>query len=218
VTSIVSDVLRRSWLVAIGAIAECGLSLSAVGLAGGDATATGVACGPSAARTLAHDAVARVYASGGNAYGCVVGRAGKIRLGAVGLSPGRAHIEAVRVAGRIAAYGLLRSGVDTGVAIVNVRRLTTGKLLAQRPATTRVGVEGFRSVDSLVLKSDGAVAWIATARSIGPPKFIRQVQLLDGGGFRRLDSGPEVVASSLTLHRSRLSWKHGAATRTATLR
>jgi hypothetical protein len=159
-----------------------------------------------------------VYASGGNAYGCVVGREGRLRLGAVGFSPGRAHIEAVRLAGPIAAYGLLTSGVDTGLATVNVRRLTTGKQLAHRPATTAIGVEGFQSVDSLVLKSDGAVAWIATATSIGAPKFVRQVQRLDGRGFRRLDSGPDVAASSLTLHRSRLSWKDGPSIRTATLR
>lgn len=212
------SVLRRGCLRAIGAIAGCGLSLTAVGLAGGDATAAGVACGPRAARTLAHDAVARVFASDGSAYGCVVGRVGRIRLGAVGLSPGRARIEAVHVAGRIAGYGLLTSGVDTGVATVNVRRLTTGKLLRDRPATTTAGVEAFQSVDSLVLKSDGAVAWIATAQSIGSPKFIRQVELLDRRGFRRLDSGPDVAASSLTLHGSRLSWMHGASTRTATFR
>jgi len=218
VTPIVSDVPRRCCLVALGAIAVCGVSVTAVGLARGAATARGVACGPRAARTLAHDAVARVYASGGNAYGCVVGRVGNVQLGAVALSPGRAHIVVVRVAGRIAGYGLLTSGVDTGVATVNVRRLTTGKLLVQRPATTRVGVEAFQSVDSLVLKSDGAIAWIATARAIGAPKFIRQVELLDGRAFRRLDSGPDVAASSLTLHGSRLSWKHGASTRTATLR
>jgi hypothetical protein len=214
----VLDVLRRGCVVAIGAIAGFGLPLTAVGLAGGAATATGVACGPRAARTLAHDAVARVYASGGNAYGCVVGRGGKIRLGAVALSPGRAHVVAVHVAGRIAGYALLTFGVDTGVATVNVRRLTTGKIIVQRPATTRVGVEAFQSVDSLVLKSDGAVAWIATASSIGAPKFIRQVESFDGRAFRRLDSGPDVVASSLKLRGSRLSWRHGAFTRTATLR
>ena len=162
--------------------------------------------------------MARVYASGGIAYGCVVGQVGRLRLGAVGFSPGRAHIDAVRVAGRIAAYGLLTSGVDTGLATVNVRRLTTGEQVVQRPATTSVGVEGFQSVESLVLKSDGAVAWIATARSIGPPKFIRQVERLDERGFRRLDSGPDVAASSLTLHGFRLAWKHGASTRTTTLR
>ena len=91
------------------------------------------------------------------------------------------------MAGRIAGYGLLTSGVDTGVATVNVRRLTTGKLLRDRPGTTTVGVEAFQSVDSLVLKSDGAVAWIATAQSIGSPSFIRQVELLDRRGFRRLE-------------------------------
>jgi hypothetical protein len=212
----VLEMPRRIGLFSIGAIAVCGLSVTMVAPAGASA-ASGVVCGPHAARTLARDAVARVYQSGGTAYGCVAGRAGRLRLGAVGFSPARAHIETVRVTGRLVAYGLLTTGVDTGFETVNVRRLTTGKLLAQRPATTTVGVEGFQTVDSLVLKSNGAFAWIATARAIGAPKFIRQVQRLDRRGFRRLDSGPAVAASSLGLHGSRLTWKHGTSTRTATL-
>jgi hypothetical protein len=178
----------------------------------------GAVCGPRSARTLAVDAVARVYVSGGNAYGCVAGGTRSYRLGTIGYSTSAAHIEAVRVAGRIAAYGLQTSGVDTGYTTVNVRRLTTGALLAQRPATTRVGVEGFQSTDSLVVKADGAVAWIATAHAIGPPHFIRQLQKLDARGFRLLDFGPNVAAASLRLHGSRLSWKHGTAVRTAVLR
>ncbi|MDQ2897423.1 MAG: hypothetical protein M3Y09_17575, partial [Actinomycetota bacterium] len=175
-------------------------------------------CGPDSARTLAGAPVARVYASEGNAYGCVTGATRSYRLGSTGSSITAARIETVRVAGRIAAYGLRTSGVDTGYATVNVRRLTTGRLLAQRPATTKVGVEGFQSVDSLVLKVDGAVAWIATARAIGMPTFIRQLQRLDTSGFHVLDVGPNVAAGSLTLHGSTLSWKHGHALRTATLR
>jgi hypothetical protein len=180
---------------------------------------SGVAiCGPQSARTLAGDVVARVYASGGNAYGCVAGATRSYRLGTTGYSMRAPRLEAVRVAGRIAAYGLQTSGVDTGYANVNVRRLATGTLLAQRPATTRVGVEGFQSIDSLVLKADGAVAWIATAHSIGMPTFIRQLQRLDERGFRLLDFGPNVAAASLTLHGSGLSWKHRTVRRTATLR
>ncbi len=174
-------------------------------------------CGPSSARTIAGDAVARVYAFKGHADGCVAGARRSYRLGATGISLRVARVEAVRVVGRIAAYGLRVSGVDTGYAIVNVRRLTTGAFLAQRPATTRVGVEAFQSIDSLVLKRDGAVAWIATARSIGKPTFIRQLQRSDARGVRVLDSGAKLAARSLALHGSTLSWRHGTAVRTARL-
>jgi hypothetical protein len=194
------------------------LTVAATSSAGRLGNVARAACGPDSARTIAGDAVARVYASGGSAYGGVTGGTRSYRLGRTDHSIGAARIEAVRVSGRIAAYGLRTSGVDTGYATVNVRRLTTGTLLTQRPATTRVGVEGFQSIDSLVLKADGAVAWIATAHSIGLPTFIRQLQRLDDRGFRVLDFGPNVAAVSLALHGSTLSWKHRTAVRTATLR
>ena len=91
-------------------------------------------------------------------------------------------------------------------------------IIAPDPATTNIGVEGFQSIDSLVVKADGAVAWIATANSIGKPTFVRQLQRLDTRGFAVLDSGRDVNAASLRLHGSRLSWKHATAVRTATLR
>jgi hypothetical protein len=210
---------RRLWLPAMVVVLTGYVLSGAVSVSAAPRGTSVVAvCGPPSARTLAGDAVARVYASGGNAYGCVAGRTGTYRLGTTGYSIGGARVEAVGVAGRIAAYGLRTSGVDTGSATVNVRRLTTGTMLAQRPATTRVGVEGFQSIDSLVLKADGAVAWIATAHSIGGPHFVRQLQRLDQRGWRILDFGPNVAAASLTLHGSTLAWKHGTAARTATLR
>jgi hypothetical protein len=178
------------------------------------------ACGPASARTIAGDRLARVYADGGSAYGCVAGAHRAYHLGAkgLGLSPGGARIEAVRVAGRLAAYGLRTMGLDTGYVTVNVRSLSTGALLTQRSATTRTGVEGFQSINSLVPKAEGALAWIATAHSIGEPKFVRQLLALDRRGLHVLDSGPSLGATSLALHGSTISWKHGTTARTATLR
>jgi hypothetical protein len=179
---------------------------------------TASACGPRAARTLAADPVARVYASGGEVYGCAAGGAGAHRLGSSRGSIASAEVGTVRLAGRVAAYELQTAGIDTGRASVEVRRLSTGRLLAQRPATTTIGVEGFQSIDALVVKPDGAVAWIATARSIGPPRFIRQVERVDARGFRVLDSGPRVAPTSLRLRRSTRSWRHRTTEKTATLR
>jgi hypothetical protein len=211
-------VVRRLGLLAIVALcAGYGLAAASTGAAR-TGTAPGVVCGPRSAHTLAGDSVARVYSSAGKAYGCVAGGARSYRLGRTGNCIGGEQIQTVRVAGRIAAYGLDTCGVDTGNATVNVRRLTTGVSLKQLPATTKIGVEGFQSIDSLVVKPDGAVAWIATATSIGKPTFIRQLQRSDTRGFSVLDSGRAVAAASLTLHGSKLSWKHATAARTATLR
>lgn len=178
------------------------------------------ACGPTSAHTIAGDHLARVFAKGGSAYGCAAGGSRAYRLGTTGLgpAPGGARIEAVRVAGRLAAYGLRTMGVDTGYVTVNVRLLSTGALLTRRSATTRTGVEAFQSINSLVLKADDAVAWIATAHSIGQPTFVRQLLALDRQGLRVVDSGPSLGATSLALHGSAISWRHGTTIRTAALR
>jgi hypothetical protein len=208
---------HRLGLLAIVALgAGCGLAATSSGAAM-TGTAPGAVCGPRSAHTLAGDSVARVYSSAGKAYGCAAGGARSYRLGKTGNCSGGEQIQTVRVSGRIAAYGLETCGVDTGNATVNVRRLTTGVALTQSPATTNIGVEGFQSIDSLVVKADGAVAWIATATSIGKPTFIRQLQRSDTRGFSVLDSGRAVGAKSLTLHGSKLSWRHAKAVRTATL-
>ena len=211
-------VLRLCLLAMVTPLAGYGLSATSPGAAARTGTAPSAVCGPGPAHTLASDAVARVYSSAGNAYGCVAGGARSYKLGTTGFCIGAERIQTVRVADRLAAYGLQMCGVDTGNATVNVRSLATGASLAQRPATTKIGVEGFQSIDSLVVKADGAVAWIATANSIGKPTFVRQLQRLDTRGFAVLDSGRDVNAASLRLHGSRLSWKHATAARTATLR
>jgi hypothetical protein len=126
-------------------------------------------------------------------------------------------VQSVRVAGRVAGYSITRCGVDTGSTTVQVTRLSDGRTLSSHDATTRQGVEGHSSVDSLVLRADGAVAWIATARSIGSPKFVREVARADRGGFTVLDSGPGVAPRSLRLHRSTLTWRDGSGRRRATL-
>jgi hypothetical protein len=212
-------VLRRLCLVAmVTPLAGYGLWAPSTGAATRAGTAPGAVCGPGPAHTLARDAVARVYSSAGNACGCVAGGARSYKLGTTGFCIGAERLQTVRVAGRLAAYSLQTCGIDTGNSTINVRNLRTGAVLVQRPATTKVGVEGFQSIDSLVVKADGAVAWIATANSIGKPTFVRQLQRLDTRGFAVLDSGRDVNAASLRLDRSRLSWKHATAVRTATLR
>lgn len=176
------------------------------------------ACGPASARTIAADTPARVYATAGEAYGCVRGETRAYLLGTTGDISGVAHIETVRVAGHLVAYGLRTNGVDTGHVTINLRDLGPGTLIAQRPATTRIGIEGFQSIESLVLKADGSLAWISTARSIGKPTFVRQLLRLDRQGFRVLDSGPDLDATSLALDGSIITWDHGANARSATLR
>ncbi len=188
------------------------------------ASGTGPVCGPLSAPTEAGDLVARVYVSAGDVYGCVAGAASRSYLrGRRGscLAPNAQAQEGavgpVRLAGRVVAFASAVCGVDSGQTTVIVRRLTDGRFLHSRDATTRIGVEGHQDVGSLVVKDDGAVAWIATAESIGAPRFVRQLARLDKRGFRVLDSGPAVAVRSLTLRGSMISWHRGNGMRTADL-
>ncbi len=195
-----------------------GLALPALALfASAPSTAAVAACGPAAAHTLAADKVARVYAVGNAAYGCALGGARSYKLGQRRTCIAASQVTTVTVAGRLAAYGLARCGVDTGFTQVIVRRLTDGVQLRALAATSPAGPESHQSVDSLVCKADGAVAWIGTGSSIVSSRKLIEVRKADGRGPALLDSGAAIDSSSLRLHGSQLSWKHGAQTRTAAL-
>ena len=123
------------------------------------------------------------------------------------------------VAGELAAYGLERCGVDAGFSNVVVRRLTDGAQLRSLPATTKpLGPESYHSVGSLVLKSDGAVAWIGVGSSILRRGSYAEVHRADRRGQALLDSGAAIDPRSLKLNGSTLSWRHANLTRGSSLR
>lgn len=138
-------------------------------------------------------------------------------------------VEPIAVAGELAAYGVAHAGVDTSDGQLVVRRLTDGQRLRSVPATDFPSGEQARSlVASLVLRSDGAVAWIGQASQFAPIRPSRadgfgkvraiEIRAYDKHGPRLLDSGLTIRTDSLRLHGSKLTWKDGAATRSATLR
>jgi hypothetical protein len=164
---------------------------------------------------LAVDSRAAVYSASGAVYGCDVRTGKRIRLGSATVCIATTRVDRAALAGEIAAYGSERCGVDTGGAAVIVRRLSDGKQLKSYPAIT-VGLlpESYQSVGSIVVKRDQATAWIATVHSIIGRGS--QVAVYRNGGL--LDSGGGIAPGSLRLHGAKLSWRHGAMTRTATLR
>lgn len=175
-------------------------------------------CGSPSARTLAADAVARVYAEGETVYGCAHGGRA-YRLGASSRSIREGRVGPVALAGVVAAYGLSRYGVDTVAAAVVVRRLSDGKQLRTASATSRaVGPESSEAVTSVVVKRNGSVAWIGAAGSIIAHRSTEtEVNAADRRGERLLDSGAGINARSLRLRGSTLTWVDGGRTRSATL-
>ena len=177
-------------------------------------------CGPASARTLAANSVARVYVVRQTVYGCSNRTGVRTRLGVRSSSCVDNHlIGLVIVLGDLAAYGDETCGVDTGTTSVIVRRLSDGRQLSSDRAMTGVlPAESYQSVDSVAMKSDGAVAWIATASSIvGHARATVEVHAADKRGRRLLDSGASINAQSLALRGSTITWKHGGVTRSATL-
>ncbi len=198
------------WLGVATALGACGAAASSAGAAH---------CGPFDAHTLAASGAARVYVLGKSVYGCAMKGSGAFRLWTRGSCGAGARVDPVVVAGKLAAYGLTRCGVDTGSTALVVRRLTDGKLLRRAPATSPAGVESYQSIGSLVLRRDGAVAWIGTGKSIvshGDGK-IEVYRAGRRGRVQLLDSGSGIRPGSLKLRGSRLSWRHGSSARHAVL-
>jgi hypothetical protein len=175
-------------------------------------------CGPSSARTLAGDRVARVYAVKGDVYGCSDRGARSWRLGRESICIGSPEVQAPAVAGRLAAYGLKTCGIDFGSAEVVVTRLTDGRVLRRAAAVTGpLGAESYQSVDAVVLDPAGAAGWIAEGQSIISHNGAIEVHSLDAGGARRLDSGRGIDPRSLRLAGTTLSWRHSGRRRSATI-
>jgi hypothetical protein len=175
-------------------------------------------CGPKAAKTLAASKSARVYTQRGIVYGCSMHGSTRYTLGRRDRCNLSVRVAPVTVTGDLAAYGAERCGIDTGTTAVIVLRLTDDKKLVDTPATSPPGVEAFQQVDSLVLKRDGAVAWIGEGSSIvGHGQRVVEVRKLDNRRVTVLDSGAGVRTGSLRLRRSTLRWRDGVHTRSATL-
>ncbi len=194
------------------AVAGC---VPAAGLSAPAGRARG--CVPDRARTLIANDRAAVYALGAGVYGCTAsGR--RYRLGASDRTLREGRAGPLALAGVDVAYGLSSFGVDTGTAQVLVRRLTDGVVLRKASATSHsAGAESYQSVAALVVKADGAVAWIGLGRSIIGRRPVVEVHRYDRRGQALLDSGSAVATGSLRLHGSQLTWTKRGQRRSATL-
>ncbi len=161
--------------------------------------------------------------------GCVYGSDRSVRLGSVTNEPvgsapsiGSRHMT---LDGTIVAYERYAtasaSGEGAGYFEVFVRNLRSGQLLDRvptgMPLEARRFYVGVGSVRTMVVKADGAVAWIALdfqrseqlARLIGREVNYYDLYALDSSGERLLASGTELAPSSLALAGSTLYWTQG---------
>lgn len=219
----VAEVSARLLTGALGlgavALGSCGASYGAGSSPSHPASSRSAACHPSGSHTIVANRLARAFTLSGVVYACAERSGKRYRLGRVTFCIGSDRAGPVALSGELVAYGLERCGVDTGFSQVVVRSLSTGRQTRAEAATsTPLGPESYASVDAIVVKGDGSIGWIADASSIVGHRRIREVRRSDATGTTLLDSSPAIVAGSLRLHGSRLTWRRGRSMRSATLR
>jgi hypothetical protein len=185
-------------------------------------------CAPGHPHLLVADAQAQVYEAPTVAslpefrsyFGCAYGHGEAYDLGLPpgtgGGSPGGgAGTDLYTLAGPIVALEENSSTERfTGTTFVNeveVVDLRNGRVLHRVPTGTptappKNGDIGIGGATAIVLKSDGAVAWIV---GVGGTVVEYQVHAVDSKGSRVLASGPEIDPRSLALAGSTIYWTQG---------
>jgi hypothetical protein len=188
-----------------------------VGACASAASARG-SCQPAGSHTVFANRAVRVYRVGGRYFGCLYSVRRGVRLRAPAPSaPGDRppRLQAFRTAGNFLAYvyndfAVDSTGDDWTLYIESVD-LRAGRFAHQATTTRMPGCYAdstLPNVSSLVLKSDGAIAWIQH------PCFPDSAFAADRRGTRPLgDADPR----SMTLHGSTLNWTNGGIPETATL-
>jgi len=147
--------------------------------------------------------------------GCAFGHPRVYDLGGPGQcsSSGCGGIGRARLAGTVAAFEEATSGgPDSGPPeyVLFVRDLRSGRVLHKVPTGASTSLNPPRvwigPTESLLVKSDGAVAWIVQA-SRGEGSY--QVHALDAAGGRVVASGPDIDPHSLALAAATLYWTQG---------
>lgn len=179
----------------------------------GSADQGSAVCGPKHAKTLTDNRAARVYLKGGNVYGCARAGHHSYRLGSASNSMSEGRAGPVALAGVDVAYGLAYYGVDTVSADVTVQSLTNGAVLRRVDSWSgSTPPEYFQTVDDIVVKKDGSVAWIATAGSIisgrGTNTEVEKSDKISSHAL--LGKGTNIRKHSLRLHHSKVTWLIGS--------
>jgi hypothetical protein len=166
-------------------------------------------------RTIAHSARARIFEDdhNGNDYACLY------RDGHARYLSSTEHYEyrLIRFAGAYVAFVQNIEAVDDHVGVMNLRTGHVRNFQEARPIDNGVCAR----VESLVLKPDGAVAWIATnffpPGCDNPPAPTVEVRRHDSRGLQVVDHGIGIAPKSLHRASSLLHWLDGGQVRSSTL-
>jgi hypothetical protein len=156
-------------------------------------------------------------------WGCVYGQARSVEVGITdecisngGACDGTSRLTLV---GTLVAREWSSSFPAIGTEwLIEVEDLRTGRVLYSVPTGTifppKPKTVGHGPATAIVLKSDGAVAWIVDTVQ---QSDMYQVHAVDKSGSRLLASGSDIDPSSLALAGSTLYWTEGGKPYSATL-
>jgi hypothetical protein len=178
-------------------------------------------------QALLYETIETEALAGGAIYGCAYGHKGIYLLGKplpnVGTSEGIGGVKLEVLAGSIVSYKDVSAGPNYNYEAVVVSDLRSGHTLRIMRNSERVGA-GVGAVVEIVVKTDGAVAWIVEAhRELSSPindfngAVEYMVEAVDKTGKRLLASGPGINPSSLALAGSTLYWTQSGKPASAVL-
>jgi hypothetical protein len=130
---------------------------------------------------------------------------------------GSSGIKRETLTGTIVAFEEFSSEPESpSKSLIIVRDVRTGRVIHRVPnAENNIpGNVGSGTATKIVLKSDGAVAWIVAATE--DPKWY-EVRAVDDTGSRLLSSGADIAPHSLRLKGSTLRWTQGGKSMSAVL-
>jgi hypothetical protein len=218
--------MKRFGIVSTFVLLACLLSAQ---YAAGASRATRSSCAPAGSHVLAADAQVMLYSKvevvglyhekGTRIHGCAYGHRSYL-VGTIPNCQGAGPCggpERETLAGPLVAYQEGGGGESVRVYLVVVRNLRTGRVVRElptgTPATPSKSVVGVGPTTGIILKSDGAVAWIVQT---GFPTTY-QVHAVDKSGSRVLASGSDIDPLSLALAGSTIYWTASSAAMSAPL-
>jgi hypothetical protein len=219
----VEAVMRRSLALVIPILA-----LTAVSPGYAVSTRRKDACPPARSHPVASDAQAQVYVAARptRVLGCVYGSKHSYWLGGPPVSDADFSSERAdfTIGGTFVAFEASTFRDFPGPNLpqseqrVVVESLRTGRVLHRVPAGSSTHDRvGFGSITTLLVKSDGAAAWIVGNGLGDVHSTAYEVAAVDGTGSRVLAESSEIEPKSLALAGSRLYWTQGSKVMSATL-
>ncbi len=202
--------MRRAGVLGVASLLSAALFLVPPALARSRSNgAPGPVCPRVGSLTVAADQSGQLYSDtvpGGNVWGCLYGHRAFdfFRFGSE--TPG---VGMVAMVGPIVAFEV--NGEQTGYSYdtIIVASLAAGRKLKKVPDEPGIPIGDVPAyATGLVLKADGAVAWVLSDHEIYAD---------DANGYRLLASNPAIATGSLALAGSTLYWLQDGTPQTATL-